>query len=70
MCNVWVGVYLAEGSREESYERMGRAPESPLSMGPERTRYATEYHMIHKLNLFKITSREIQGLTPMDFRFK
>ena len=47
LCKVWVGVYVGEGSKELRLWSMGPgvwvgAPESPLSMGPERPRYATD----------------------------
>ena len=44
VCKVWTGVYVEEGEGQTNkvmkYE--GGAPESPLSMGPEHPRYATE----------------------------
>ena len=40
MCQVWVGVYVGE-VKEIRLWSVGGAPESPLSMGPERPRYAT-----------------------------
>ena len=40
MCKVWIGVYVREGWKELGYEVWGGAPESPLSMGPERPCYA------------------------------
>ena len=38
---------MGEGSKEKGFEVRGGAPESPLSMGPERPRYATEQNMVH-----------------------
>ena len=45
---------MGEGSKEYGFEVWGGAPENPLSMGPERSRYATGYTRLNGVFCCKI----------------